>query len=317
MCNLIIDVALAASIVSYTITARVVHDPTCVCNAMTTDWRSYVAIIQEEFGGDMKHRHLMPVTAAPTPIFLEANVENKLRLVFQEQKWYISEQHEADTGSGVNKKQATTIAVLEIDHWPTKQHQWTHFSSPSPTPRKLSCDFMTVDQYSTTILCVKMAEGAVQANETNLARQEYDLAAKNYFESFQRLQADTVKLQRDTSQFFQHQQKQNEHVDNRLRKLESLMEENPSKYQRTCTCTCRKALLRVKRGEWVYPGDVVYLAHKGSVREYTVRSWTHSFNYILSNENGEEVESHTRNMHWPSPEKCEACRGTDTLAPQL
>ena len=60
-----------------------------------------------------------------------------------------------------------------------------------------------------------------------------------------------------------------------------------------------------------------FLVHKGRVTEHTVRSWVHGFNYILTNnENGEEVESHTRNMHWPS-EKCETCRATDTLVPKL
>ena len=86
------------------------------------------------------------------------------------------------------------------------------------------------------------------------------------------------------------------------------MEENPKKFQRT-SCSCNKDLRRVKKGEWVYPNDVVMLAHRGRVSEHTVQSWAHGFNYILiNNENGEEVESHTRNMHW-LPEKCETCRG--------
>ena len=85
------------------------------------------------------------------------------------------------------------------------------------------------------------------------------------------------------------------------------MEENPKKFQRT-SCSCSKDLRRVKKGEWVYPSDIVMLAHKGTVREYTVRSWVHGYNYSLTNEDGEQVESHTRNMHW-LPEKCEACRG--------
>ena len=64
---------------------------------------------------------------------------------------------------------------------------------------------MSIEQYTTTMLSVKMAEGAVAACEHQLVRQEYDLAAKNCLESFQRLQADTTKFKRDTSHFFQLQ----------------------------------------------------------------------------------------------------------------
>ena len=279
---------------------------------MGKEWQNFVATVQEECGDKRRQRHLMPIDCA-TPNFREANVERRLRMVFQDhnKKWYISEEedkHEGSFGSGEDqKKKETILAFLDLgDNFPDKQHQWTNFGAPPH--KKFSCGWMTLEQYTTTMLCVKMAEGTVQANEMQLARQEYDLAAKNCFESFERLQNDTRKLQRDTAQFFECQQKQNESVDDRLRKLEGLIEENPKKFQRT-SCACSKALKRVKRGEWVYPGDVVMLAHKGRVTEHVVQAWVQGFNYSLtSSEDGEKVESHTKNMHW-LPDKCEACRG--------
>ena len=278
---------------------------------MGKEWLNFVATVQEECDdGKKQQRHLMPVDSpTPTPHFLEANVEQRLRMVFQyhTKKWYISEEEKGSSGSGEEKRKETILAFLDLgDKFPNNHHQWTNFGAPPH--KKFSCGWMTLEQYTTTVLCVKMAEGAVQASETQLARQEYDLAAKNCFESFERLQNDTRKLQRDTAQFFECQQKQNESVDDRLRKLEGLIEENPKKIQRA-SCSCSKALRRVKKGEWVYSGDVVMLAHKGRVTEHTVQSWVQGFNYSLaSNEDGEQVESHTRNMHW-LPEKCEACRG--------
>ena len=50
--------------------------------------------------------------------------------------------------------------------------------------------------------------------------------------------------------------------------------------------------------------ELVFKASYDSLVEYL-----QGFNYTLTNnDDGEQVESHTRNMHW-LPEKCEACRG--------
>ena len=236
---------------------------------MSKEWKNFVATVLEECGdGDGKRqRHLMPIDC-PTPNFREANVERRLRMVFQDHNktWYISEEEERDPGGEEEekKKKETILAFLDLgDKFPDKHQQFTNFGAP-PYKKTFSCGWMTLEQYTTTLVCVKMAEGAVEANEGQIARQEYDLAAKSYFESFERLQDDTRKLQRETAQFFQCQQKQNESVDNRIRKLEGLIEENPKKYQRTA-CSCSKALRRVKRGDWVYPGDITRRAVRSRV----------------------------------------------------
>ena len=103
-----------------------------LCDAMATDWWNYVATVHEDSGEETKQHHLMPVNGAPGPIFLEANVEQRLRMIFQnhDKRWYISEE---EKGSGGEKKKETILAFLDLGHkFPDKQDQWTSFGHRRP-----------------------------------------------------------------------------------------------------------------------------------------------------------------------------------------
>ena len=104
---------------------------------MGKEWQNFVATVHEEgCDGKRQQRHLMPVTSeTPTPHFLEANVEQRMRMVFQDhdKKWYISEEEKgSSSGSGEEKKKKETIlAFLDLgDKFPEQQPQWTSFGAP-------------------------------------------------------------------------------------------------------------------------------------------------------------------------------------------
>ena len=302
------------------------------CSATThrnmDDFQNFVArVVGRGPDGQCDEHYLLPVGKAPAQAhFRECVLDSKmfvaapakLEMFFSQKTWYIAEE-----GRATKDAIAEYLARIDIDRYPQKGDVWTPCGTERSLPAlSFTCNLITIDQYSSTMLLENWHGGVTESNQLVAFKAEYNLAHAQCFKRFHVLEsktasieADTVELkasvgdlQRNQIEILKDQSTVNESLDERLSKLEKLQEQAagppPTKKQRVVDKKCPNRHARVQTHQWLNPGDMVLLlGHHHSLQKVVVESWAET-HYIVCEESGKKIHASQRSMLWP----CARCR---------
>ena len=286
------------------------------CAAIThrnmDDFQNFVArVVGRGPDGQCDEHYLLPVGKAPAQAhFRECVLDSKmfvaalakLEMFFSQKTWYIAEE-----GRATKDAIAEYLARIDIDRYPQKGDVWTPCGTERSLPAlSFTCNLITIDQYSSTMLLGNWHGGVSETNQLATFKAEYNLAHAQCFTRFHVLEsktasieADTVELkasvgdlQRNQIEILKDQSVVNESLDERLSKLEKLQEHAagpPTKKQRVDKRCPNRHHERVQKHQWLSPGDMVLLlGNHHSLQKVVFESWAQT-HYIVCEQCGNKT----------------------------